>query len=422
MADPITRAAPAHADLRQLAFLERVARASAERADHAQLLRTIIDEATEATSTQVCSLYLWDDAEKVLVLTATNGLAQSGVGVVRLGLGEGVTGWVAAQRSPLVVPDVRAEPRFTWVPNLDQERFRSMLSVPILTQDRVIGVMNLQTVDIHQFASEEVEFVQALAAQVAGIIELSVLRQKLAGQLALEREAVQRLTALNAGKSDLLAMLSHDFRGPLSIARSYAYGLKERLTGADLDACRELEAELESLERMTDNVMLSLELESQHQLVLDVEKFDLVELADRTCRGLQRTSDDHAIIFESTSDTCVISADQSKIRSVVINLVGNGIKYSPTGGRIWVRLTPGVKSVEISVEDEGIGLDARELETIFDRYGRGDTALERGIRGHGLGLFICRQIVESHGGTIYARPLAAGSHFTLTLPLRQSAD
>ena len=199
---------------RQLAFLERVVRATAEHADHDQLLRRIIDEATEATDTQVCSLYLWDDTEKVLILTATNGLAQSGVGAVRLGLGEGVTGWVAAQRTPLAVPDVRAEPRFTWVPNLDQERFRSMLSVPIVSHDRVIGVMNMQTTDVHEFLPAEMEFVQTLAAQVAGIIELSALRLKLARQLTLEREAVERLTSLNASKSDLLAMLSHDSADP----------------------------------------------------------------------------------------------------------------------------------------------------------------------------------------------------------------
>ena len=81
----------ANADARRLAFLEQVARATAERSDHADLLRTIIDEATEATGTQVCSLYLWDDVHRQLVLTATNGLSQSGVGAVRLGLGEGVT-------------------------------------------------------------------------------------------------------------------------------------------------------------------------------------------------------------------------------------------------------------------------------------------------------------------------------------------
>src|SRR6195256_1062889 len=283
---------------RQLAFLERVVRATAEQVDHDQLLRRIIDEATEATDTQVCSLYLWDDAHKLLTLTATNGLAQSGIGEVRLGLGEGVTGWVAAPRAALAVPDVRAEPRFKWVANLDQERFRSMLSVPIISQDRVIGVMNVQTTDVHQYLTAEVEFVEVLAAQVAGIIELSALRLKLGRQLALERQAVERLTSLNASKSDLLAMLSHDFRGPLSIAKSYVFGLTARLGGADLEACRELESELDSLARMTDNLMLSLELESQHQLVLDFGDFALIDLVEEACRGRRRTSPEHAIVFD----------------------------------------------------------------------------------------------------------------------------
>src|SRR5260221_10812377 len=95
---------------RQLAFLERVVRATAEQVDHDQLLRRIIDQATEATDTQVCSLYLWGDADKDLVLTATNGLAQSGIGQVRPRLGKGVTRWVAAQPAPLVVSELRVEP------------------------------------------------------------------------------------------------------------------------------------------------------------------------------------------------------------------------------------------------------------------------------------------------------------------------
>src|SRR5438477_13080708 len=96
-------------------------------------------------------------------------------------------------------------------------------------------------------------------------------------------------------------------------------------------------------------------------VVMRLEEFDLVELVDRTCRGLQRTSDDHTIMFQPGSATCMVSADRSKIRSVVINLIGNALKYSPSGGRIWVRLTPEVDRVEISVEDEGIGLDVRDV-------------------------------------------------------------
>ena len=78
------------------------------------------------------------------------------------------------------------------------------------------------------------------------------------------------------------------------------------------------------------------------------------------------------------------------------------------------------ETVEYRVQDEGIGLEAREVETIFERYGRGDTALQHGIRGHGLGLFICRRIAESHGGTIFARPRTTGSSFTLVLPIHQT--
>ena len=401
---------------RQLAFLERVVRATAETADHHQLLRSIIDETTEATGTQVCSLYLWEESDRQLVLTATNGLSQSGVGHVRLGLGEGVTGWVAAHRQPLQVPNVYTEPRFTWVPGLDQERYRSMLSVPIVSGERVIGVMNVQTVDVHEFGAEEVEFVETIAAQVAGIIELSSLRQRLAAQLALEREAVERLTALNASKSDLLAMLSHDFRGPLGIAKSYVHGLRSRLEGPDLAACSEIDLELEHLERMTDNLMLSLETESQHQLVLDLEPLELVALVCEVCRGLQRTSAAHVITCASDVPACWVQADRSKIRSVLVNLIGNAIKYAPEGGPIRVRITQDPDYAEVAIEDEGIGLDAREAATIFERYGRGDGALQQGIRGHGLGLFICKRIVESHGGTIYARPLARGSRFAFTLP------
>jgi signal transduction histidine kinase len=402
--------------MRQLGFLERIVRATAESSDHEDLLRSIINQATVATGTQVCSLYLWDSVEQLLTLTATNGLAQSGVGQVRLGLGEGVTGWVAATRRPLAVPDVRAEPRFTWVPNLDQERFRSMLSVPILSQDRVIGVMNVQTVDVHRFSPAEIEFVQTIAAGAAGIIELSGLRQKLGRQLELERAAVEQLTALNAGKSDLLAMLSHDFRGPLAVAKTYVYGLMDRLQGGDRETCCEIDAELEGLERLTDNLMLSLELEAQHAFVLDLEQMDMVELTSEVCRGFKRTTPTHDIVCESSESACWLSADRPKIRSVLVNLVGNAIKYSPRGGRIRTTVRGYADHVEVAVVDQGIGLAARQVESIFERYGRGETALQHGIRGHGLGLFLCKRIVEAHSGTIYARPLERGSHFAFTLP------
>jgi signal transduction histidine kinase len=404
--------------LRELSFLERIVRVTASTQTHGALLRTIIDETTAATGTQVCSLYLWDESEKVFTLTATNGLAQWGVGQVKLGLGEGVTGWVGAHQQPLAIRDVRSEPRFTWVPNLDQERFVSMLSVPIISRDRVVGVMNVQTTEDHDFSDEEIAFISAIAGQLAGIIELSQLHERAARQLELEKRAVASLTALNAGKSDLMSMLSHDFRGPLSIAKSYVHGLMSRLTGDERAACEEIDSEIETLEKMVDNLMLSLQLEAQHTLVLDLQELDLTELVRAQARRMERTSAAHQIEVDA-GEPCVMRVDRSKIVAVLVNLLGNAIKYSPTGGVIEVRVDSQPELVEVSVTDQGIGIDEREAASLFARYGRGDNALEHGIRGHGLGLFICKQIVEAHGGHIYARKVHQGSRFAFTLPLRK---
>ncbi|HEX9494863.1 MAG TPA: ATP-binding protein [Candidatus Limnocylindria bacterium] len=400
--------------LRELTFLERVARASATASDHTALLRSIVDETTEATDTQVCSLYLWDDAERVLTLTATNGLAESGIGRVKLGLGEGVTGWVAAQRRPLVVPDVRAEPRFVWVPNLDQERFSSMLSVPILSRDHVVGVMNVQTVDHHEFAPEEVEFLSAVAAQIAGIVELSTLNARLSRDLGVEHEAVRRLEAVNAGKQDLLAMLSHDFRNPLAVARGYLHGLSQRLNGADRDASDEVGRELASLERMVDGLLMALRAETEGALALDRMLFDLAQLVGEQADRTMRASPGHPVRLEGAA-TLPVVADREKVSAVVVNLLGNAVKYSPDGGAIEIALEDYNGHVEVRVRDHGAGIDEREVSSLFERFGRGRASGR--VAGHGLGLYICKRIVEAHGGTVFARRLPDGSIFGFTLPV-----
>jgi signal transduction protein with GAF and PtsI domain len=164
--------------LRELAFLERIVRATAATRDYAVLLSTVVQETTEATVAEVCSIYLWDESERLLTLTATNGLSQAAVGHIKLGLGEGVTGWVAAQRQSVAVRDVHYESRFHWVPGLDDERFTSMLSVPIVSLSRLVGVINVQTVKARVFSQDEVDFLSAVAAQIAGIIDLSRLHAR----------------------------------------------------------------------------------------------------------------------------------------------------------------------------------------------------------------------------------------------------
>src|SRR5881396_2329638 len=171
-------ASDAERKLGELSFLHEVARLASSARDWDEMLRVVIDRTTDAMRAEVSSLYLLEKPEGVLRLVATNGLNRGGIGRAALRLGEGIVGWVANARVPLAARDVRAEPRWKWVPEVDEKRFVSMLSVPVVARDEVIGVMNVQTVEPRDFGREEIDFLQTIANQVAGIIEKGRLQRE----------------------------------------------------------------------------------------------------------------------------------------------------------------------------------------------------------------------------------------------------
>jgi K+-sensing histidine kinase KdpD len=164
--------------LHELSFLHEVARLASSARDWDEMLRVVIDRTTDAMRAEVSSLYLLERSEGLLRLVATNGLNRGGIGRATLRLGEGIVGWVANARVPLATRDVRTEPRWKWVPEVDEKRFTSMLSVPVGMGDEVIGVMNVQTVEPRDFGREEIDFLQTIANQVAGIIEKGRLQRE----------------------------------------------------------------------------------------------------------------------------------------------------------------------------------------------------------------------------------------------------
>jgi sugar diacid utilization regulator/putative methionine-R-sulfoxide reductase with GAF domain len=224
---------------RELSFLVRLAQAAASTQKPDELLDLIIGEATSAMGTDVCSLYLVTPPGREMLLTATNGLNETMVGRVAMRVGEGITGWVAETRRPAVVPDVSNEPHWKWVPGLDEDRFRSMLSVPIESGPRLVGVLNVQTVDLRDFDAGDIDFLRAIAAQVAGILERSELQRRMEvqlGEIQLSHDIHERFTKLSlegAGISSILEVV-----GALAGGRAALYspdGYRVRGVGASSD-------------------------------------------------------------------------------------------------------------------------------------------------------------------------------------------
>src|SRR4051812_4655165 len=208
--------APADDQLEQLRFLHEVARLATTARTWDELLETVIDRTRDVLHADVSSLYLLDRDGAYLTLAATNGLDRFQIGRARVPFGEGVTGRVAATREPLVIPDVRADPRFLWVRGIDQRRFvSSMLSVPLSWHDQTVGVLNVQTEETRTFSDHDVAQLGAVADLLAGIIEK--------GRQQTEAEArVEALKAIDEARSELIALVTHELRTPLAIVRAYA--------------------------------------------------------------------------------------------------------------------------------------------------------------------------------------------------------
>jgi DNA-binding PucR family transcriptional regulator/putative methionine-R-sulfoxide reductase with GAF domain len=209
---------------RELSFLVRLAQAAASTQKPDELLELIIREATSAMGTDVCSLYLLTPRGRELLLTATNGLNETMVGRVVMKVGEGITGWVAETRRPAVVPDVGKEPHWKWVPGLDEDRFHSMLSVPIESGPRLVGVLNVQTIELRDFDAGDIDFLRAIAAQVAGILERSELQRRMEVQLheiQLSHDIHERFTRLSLEGAGIQSIL--DAVGSLAGGRAALY-------------------------------------------------------------------------------------------------------------------------------------------------------------------------------------------------------
>lgn len=174
--------------IQELSFLHEITQLAASTRDWDEMLRIVIDRTTVAMRTDVASLYLLEKRDGLLRLAATNGLDRRNIGRATLRVGEGITGWVANARVPFATRDVRKEPRFKWVRGADQPQFTSMLSVPLVMRDEVVGVMNVQTVEPRDFTKGQIDFLQTIAHQLGGIID----------KARLQRESERKLREVSA--------------------------------------------------------------------------------------------------------------------------------------------------------------------------------------------------------------------------------
>ncbi|MFL5759591.1 MAG: PAS domain S-box protein [Thermomicrobiales bacterium] len=232
------------------------------------------------------------------------------------------------------------------------------------------------------------------------------------------QQANAQLATVNQAKSDFVAIVSHEFRTPLTGIRGFSELIRDQsLAPAEIrEYANDINADAQRLERMIDNI---LDLERMQSGFADIEPKS-VELNAVILAAVQLakpTSAAHKFALDLGRDVPPVAGDADKLYQVMSNLITNAIKYSPAGGEIRIASKLENDYAHVRVSDHGVGIPASALDRIFERYARIETADHHVIKGTGLGLPIARQIVELHHGRIWAESTpGAGSTFHVLLP------
>ena len=402
------------ANVDQLAFLHEFAQLATQARDWDELMRTLVDRTTIALGVQVCSFYLLNRDGERLTLAATNGLDVSQVGRVSLGIGEGITGRAAQQRTPVMSVDVTVDPRFSWVRGFDIHGLHAMLSVPLVWNEAVVGVLNVQTTEIREFTHEDVEFLATIAALLAGIVEK--------GRMQAEAEAqLDRLSQLDAARAELLAVVTHELRTPLAVVRAYVDLLADAAAanagGPAVDAVENWRAgavdQVTRLDRLVDSILASVRGEGLTGLRR--EPFDVIGAISNTVGTLALLLRTRAVRWDPPGYAMVARGDETRFRQVLEHLLDNEAKYAPPEQAVSLGIWRTAEEIQVYITDDGPGVPIEDWEAVFQPYVRVDRARSR---GSGIGLFAARRLMEAMGGRVWIeRNGYGGSRFMVALPI-----
>jgi signal transduction histidine kinase len=366
------------------------------------LLQRIAVAAQQLTDTEETSILLLDRKTGQLHFEAATNLP--GIRSIVVPMEGSVAGLVVQTSKPVVVPDARNDPHFYHQAD-EQSDFstRSILAVPMVVRGNVIGV--LEAVNKRgggEFAREDVEMLTVLGGQAAVAVQNALLFQQ----------------------SDLVADIVHEMRTPLMSIIGYAELIQQ--PGMTLEQCHQfagiVEGEAERLTGLANSFLDLAKIESG-RASLACAPVDLSTVIHMAVSVLtpQANAKQIGLSVNIVDDLPPVVGDGQRLHQVMLNLIGNGIKYCSSGDNVAVTARREGDVLRVSVVDTGPGIPADALPRIFERFYRVPGSEGQAV-GSGLGLTITRKIVEAHGGEIsVSSEEGRGATFTFTLPLEGAA-
>jgi GAF domain-containing protein len=327
-----------------------------------------------------------------------------------------VLGRTVAECRPIQISDVLADPDYSLLDIQRKVGFRTIMGVPILREGNPIGVVVLMRVTVRPFSKKQIELATTFADQAGIAIENVRLFDEI-------QDKSRQLEEASKHKSQFLANMSHELRTPLNAILGYtelmadgAYGEPSEKMGAVL---KRLESNGRHLLGLINDVLDLSKIEAG-QLVLDLNDYSLQGVTQTVYSAVEPLAADKKLGFkvELTPDLPPGRGDERRLTQVLLNLVGNAIKFTDSG-EVCINVGVADGAFKVAVRDTGPGISAADQAKLFQEFQQADNSITRKKGGTGLGLAISKRIIEMHGGRIWIdSTLGQGSTFLFTVPVR----
>jgi signal transduction histidine kinase len=401
----------------ELRALGEVSQAVNSTIDLETVLNTIVTKAAQLAGTEAGAIYVYDEAQNEFRLRATYGMSEELITAMQdqhASISEAVSDLTAA-REPNQVADLLDQPSAPVNAIMIKAGYRARLLVPLLAPDGPVGALVVRRREPGEFPKNTVDLLQTFAAQSA----LAIQNARLFSEIG---QKSQQLEVASQHKSQFLANMSHELRTPLNAVLGYTELILDSIYGEVPEKART------TLERIQSNGRHLLGLIND---VLDLSKIEAgqltLSLTDYSIKGVVHnvygaveslaTSKNLALKVELPKDLPPAHGDERRLTQVLLNLVGNAIKFTDTG-EVAIRTSIANGSFTVAVHDTGPGIAERDQGKIFEEFQQADSSITKQKGGTGLGLAIAKRIIEMHGGRLWVQSeLGHGSTFAFTVPV-----
>ncbi|MBN2471690.1 MAG: response regulator [Anaerolineae bacterium] len=333
-------------------------------------------------------------------------------------LEQGIVGRCLRERRSQRVMDVTRDPDYVAV----LPATRAQIAIPLLSQDRLLGFLNLESSDPSRFTEETFDFLKLLASRIATAVDNAQLYETSRSQLAELQTLYNQVRDLEQIKTDMIRVATHDLRGPINNVLGFVHLLRRLVDQERTPQAREfldyIEQSTRRMQTITSEILSLERLDATGEL--HTEPVDITSMAQRAFREQQKEARQKSQRFHLTADDrrLLVQAEPALLYEAMINLISNAIKYTPEDGAVKIRVLGNDTQASFQVIDTGYGIPADQQERLFQPFFRAETAEVKQIDGTGLGLHLVKNIIDRHNGElIFESEYGQGSTFGFRLPL-----